>query len=65
VYRTKKLKKWQRPNSGTVETLIVTIFLRVVLYGFEASSLTLREELGPKVYENRVLRRICIWAEEK
>jgi hypothetical protein len=32
--------------------------LPVVLYGFEAWSLTLREEHGPRVFENRVLRGI-------
>jgi hypothetical protein len=35
-----------------------TIILPVVLYGFETSSLTLREEHRLKVFENRVLRRI-------
>jgi hypothetical protein len=35
-----------------------TIILPVVLYGCEAWSLTLREEHGLGVFENRVLRRI-------
>jgi hypothetical protein len=35
-----------------------TIILPVVLYGCEAWSLTLREEHRPRVFENRVLRRI-------
>jgi hypothetical protein len=35
-----------------------TIILPVVLYGCETWSLTLREEHGMKVFENRVLRRI-------
>jgi hypothetical protein len=35
-----------------------TINLRVVLYGCETWSLTLREERRLKVYENRVMRRI-------
>jgi len=35
-----------------------TIILHVVLYGCEASSLTLREERRLRVFENRVLRRI-------
>jgi hypothetical protein len=35
-----------------------TIILPVVLYGCETSSLTLREEHGMRVCENRVLRRI-------
>jgi hypothetical protein len=35
-----------------------TIILPVVLYGFETWSLTLREELMLRVFENRVLRRI-------
>ena len=35
-----------------------TITLRVVLYGCETWSLTLREEHKLRVFENRVLRRI-------
>ena len=35
-----------------------TIFLKVVLYGCETWSLTLREELRLRMFENRVLRRI-------
>jgi hypothetical protein len=35
-----------------------TIILPVVLYEGEARVLTLREEHGPRVFENRVLRRI-------
>jgi hypothetical protein len=35
-----------------------TIILPVVLYGYEAWSLTLREEHRLRVFENRVLRRI-------
>jgi len=34
------------------------IICPVVLYGCETWSLTLREELGLRVFENRVLRRI-------
>ena len=36
-----------------------TIILPVVLYGCETWSLTLREEGRLRVFENRVLRRIC------
>jgi len=36
-----------------------TIILPVVLYGCETWSLTLREERRLRVFENRVLRRIC------
>jgi hypothetical protein len=36
-----------------------SIILPVVLYGCETWSLTLREEQKLKVFENRVLRRIC------
>jgi hypothetical protein len=36
-----------------------TMLLRIVLYGCETWSLTLREERRLKVFENRVLRRIC------
>jgi hypothetical protein len=35
-----------------------TIILLVVLYGCETLSLTLSEEHRPRVFENRVLRRI-------
>jgi hypothetical protein len=35
-----------------------TIILRVVLYGCETWSLTLREERKLRVFENSVLRRI-------
>jgi hypothetical protein len=35
-----------------------TIIMSVVLYGYESSFLTLREERRLKVFENRVLRRI-------
>jgi len=35
-----------------------TIILPVVLYGCETWSLALREERRPRVFENRVLRRI-------
>jgi hypothetical protein len=37
-----------------------TIILPVVLYGCETWSLTLREEHRLRVFENRVLRRICV-----
>jgi hypothetical protein len=36
-----------------------TIILLVILYGCETWSLTLREEHRLRVFENRVLRRIC------
>jgi len=35
-----------------------TIILPVVLYGCETWSLILREERRPRVFENRVLRRV-------
>jgi hypothetical protein len=35
-----------------------TVILKVVLYGCESWSLTLREECGPRVFKNRVLRRM-------
>jgi hypothetical protein len=38
--------------------LLLSIFLPVVLYGWETWSLTLREEHRLRVFENRVLRRI-------
>jgi hypothetical protein len=40
-----------------IEILYRTILLRVVLYGRETWSLTLREERRPRVFEN-------IWAQE-
>jgi hypothetical protein len=36
-----------------------TIILPVVLYGCKTLSLALREEHRMRVFENRVLRRIC------
>jgi len=36
----------------------ITIISPFVLYGCEIWSLTLREELGLRVFENRVLRKI-------
>jgi hypothetical protein len=36
-----------------------TIILPVVLYRCETWSLTLREEHGLRLFDNRVLRRIC------
>jgi hypothetical protein len=36
----------------------IAIVLPVVLYGCETRSLTLREEQGMRVFENRLLRRI-------
>jgi hypothetical protein len=45
--------------SGNVKVEIYkTIILPVVLYGCETWSVTLREEHGLKVFENRVLRGI-------
>ena len=37
-----------------------SIILRVVLYGCETWSLTLREERRLRVFENRVLRRVFV-----
>jgi hypothetical protein len=46
--------------SGNVKIKIYkTIILPVILYGCETLSLTLREEHSLRVFENRVLRRIC------
>ena len=36
-----------------------TLIFPVVFYGFETWLLTLREECRLRVFENRVLRRIC------
>jgi hypothetical protein len=45
--------------SGNVKVKIYkTIILPVVLYGCETWSLTLREEHGLRVFDNRVLRRL-------
>jgi hypothetical protein len=35
-----------------------TIIFLVILYGCITWSLTFRDEIGPRVFENRVLRRI-------
>jgi hypothetical protein len=40
--------------------ICVTIILPVVLYEYETWSLTLREEHGLMVFENRVLRRVFV-----
>jgi hypothetical protein len=49
-----------RPLSEYVKIRIQnTIVLLVVLYGYETSSLTLREEHRLRVFEKSVLRRIC------
>jgi hypothetical protein len=48
-----------RPLSANIKIRIYkTIILPVVLYGCETWSLTLRDEQGLRVFENRVLRRI-------
>jgi hypothetical protein len=39
-------------------SLYKTIILRVVLYGCETKSLTVKEEHRLKVFENRMLRRL-------
>jgi hypothetical protein len=39
-------------------SLVATIILPVALYGYETSSLTLREEDRLRVFENRVVRRM-------
>jgi hypothetical protein len=44
---------------STIKILIVvTVLLPVVLYGHETWSPTVREENRPRVFKNRVLRRI-------
>jgi hypothetical protein len=49
-----------RQLSGNLKVKIhKTIILPVVLYGCETWSVTLREEHTLRVFENRVLRRIC------
>jgi len=44
-------------NNLKIQTYRTRIF-PIVFYGYESRSLTLREELRLKVFENRVLRRI-------
>ena len=44
---------YSRPTSGNK-----TVILPVVLFGWEAWSLTLREERRLRAFENRILRRI-------
>ena len=43
--------------SKNIKIKIYTIILPVVLYGCETLLLTLREEIGLRVFENRLLRR--------
>jgi len=57
VYNTEK------PSSGLLYRHIkikiyVSIILSAALYGFETWSLTLREEHRPRLFGNRVLRRV-------
>ena len=46
------------PSSNLKSTIYGTIILPFVFYGCENWSLTLWEESGLRVFENRVLRRI-------
>ena len=46
------------PSKNLKIKIYRTIILPVVLYGFEAWSLALREESRLRVFENRVLRRV-------
>jgi hypothetical protein len=45
-------------SNNTKIKIYRTIILPVILYRFETSSLTLREEHRLRVFQNRVLRRI-------
>jgi hypothetical protein len=45
--------------------IYTTIILPVVLYTYETWFLTLREEPRPRVFENRVLRRIRRWSDRR
>jgi hypothetical protein len=58
---TTKLWHWSiaaSEGSATVRTRQCTVSRRVVLYGCETSSLTLREECRLRLFQNRVLRKI-------
>jgi hypothetical protein len=44
--------------SGNVKVKIYKTIILPVLYGCETWSLTLREEIRLRVFENRILRRI-------
>jgi hypothetical protein len=46
------------PFLAVALTAVVVVILPVVLYGCETWSLTVREEHKPRVFEDRVLRRI-------
>jgi len=53
----------EKPSSGLLHKLIkikiyASITLSAALFGFETWSLTLREEHRPRVFRNRVLRRV-------
>jgi hypothetical protein len=54
--------------SSAVQRLRIKVYiiiLPVVLYGCETGSLTLREEHRPRVFENRVPRRIFKFKREE
>ena len=54
-----KRQNFDRKGSKKLKIKIYrNIILHVVLYGCESWSLTLREERGLRVFENRVLRRV-------
>jgi hypothetical protein len=46
-------------------TIYKTIIFPVILHGYETWSLSLRKEHRPRVFENRVLRRIFVWTKKK
>jgi hypothetical protein len=57
-YSVKEIWSFHLISKDVKIKIYKTVILPVVLYGCETWSLTLREELGLRVFENRVLRRI-------
>ena len=49
---------YQHVHQITLHVCRETVILPVILYEYETLSLTLREERGLRVFENRVLRRV-------
>jgi hypothetical protein len=58
-YLVQNLLSFRPPSNNIKIRIYKTIIFPVVLYGCDTSSLTLREEPRLRVFENRVLKRIC------
>jgi hypothetical protein len=58
LYISVRVPRYLLPTNYKTSLLLSIFHLRVVLYGCETWSLTLREERWLRVFQNRVLRRI-------